>query len=366
MWFRRVGPSLIGPLCVLSLFTCVLTGRDRLAFRDVSYFYTPLYQHVADLCSQQPWGAWGSAIWNPNDLTGMPLAGETTTAVFYPLRMIVYSFGASAETAIGIYVVLHLLIASFAAYSMASHYHCLRWSASIVGLIYPLSGTVLFLATNPPYLVSAAWLPFVLGPLLTRPISHSIRSSNRTLASPKEDEEIAGSLNLGCILIPGTAMALMVLGGDPPTAFHCVLISAFVGIASLWTRRTEGWHRRTQPLVQLTLACLIACVLALPQIAASLDWAQHSDRLQASGAGFQDAFSLAPWRLAEFVFPNFFGSPWPIHHRWDRLLFDGSASRPQTALWTPSVYCGSVVLFLAGSVLCLAWGDGCRFQSFRW
>lgn len=376
-WFRRVGPLLVGPVCILYLFAGVLSGRDRLAFRDVSYFYTPLYQHVADLCSNQPWGAWGHAIWNPNDLTGMPLAGETTTAVFYPLRILVYSLGTSAETSIGIYVVLHLLIASVAAYWMALRFRCRRCSASVVGLVYPLSGTVLFLATNPPYLVSAAWLPFVLGSLLLRTTSRSVRSTDRPSLTRWKGNENGRSLKVpalaarytslttGSILVPGVAMSLMILGGDPPTAFHCVLISGFIGISSFWTRRTERWPQRVEPLVQLTLVCLVACVLALPQIASSLDWARHSDRLQNSSTVFHDAFSLAPWRLAEFVFPNFYGSPWPIHHRWDRLVFDGGASRPQTALWTPSVYCGSIVLLLVGSVFHLAWSGRCRFQSFR-
>lgn len=336
---------MVGPVCILLLFAGVLNGRDRLAFRDVSYFYTPLYQHVAELCREQPWGAFGRAIWNPNDLTGMPLAGETTTAVFYPLRILVYCFGASAETSMGVYVVLHLLIASLAAYSMAMQFRCRYWSASVVGLVYPLSGTVLFLATNPPYLVSAAWLPFVLGPLFKRRCDHR---------EPRS------------ILVPGVAMSLMILGGDPPTAFHCVVISGLIGIARLGTRRTERWHDRSQSLVQLTLVCMVACVLAFPQIAASLDWARHSDRLQNNGAGFQDAFSLAPWRLAEFVLPNFYGAPWPIHHRWDRLVFDGGMARPQTALWTPSVYCGSIVLLLATSGFYFALSERNRLGPFLW
>lgn len=299
----------IGPVCVLLLFAGVLSGRDRLAFRDVSYFYTPLYQYVAELCGESSWGALGPAIWNPLDLTGMPLAGETTTAVFYPLRILVYAVGFSPETAIGWYIVLHLIIASIGAYAMARGYRCRPWSAAIAGIVYPLSGVVLFSATNPPYLVSAAWLPIVLGTLL--------KSDRRTSSVRRA-------------IVSAIAMSMMILGGDPPTALHCALVIAVVGIA-IWNGSI---------LSSLVFACGLAALMSMPQIAASLDWSWQSDRSGESADRNTDAFSFPFWRWSEFVLPDWHGTPWPVNHRWDRIVFDQAVTRPQTALWTPTAYHG--------------------------
>ena len=96
-------------VCIGTLLGPALVGRERLAFRDVSHFYTPLYEYVA----ARQFEDWGS-LWNPLDLTGIPLAGETTTAVFYPVRIAVYALAPSSEIAMTWYVVIHLLIAAVA------------------------------------------------------------------------------------------------------------------------------------------------------------------------------------------------------------------------------------------------------------
>ncbi|MCM2371819.1 hypothetical protein [Aporhodopirellula aestuarii] len=336
MRFRPVWLApVVAPACLLVMFASVLLGRDRLAFRDVGYFYTPLYEWVAELCHAQRGGAFGGAIWNPLDQTGMPLAGETTTAVFYPLRMLVYAPPWSAETAIGVYVVLHLIIASLTAYQTARRLRCDAWSACVAGLVYPLSGIVLFSATNPPFLVGAAWLPLLLTPLIMR----------------------------GCrsVVVPAIAMAMIVLGGDPPTALHAMIVAAIVHLmrfsSQLYHRRKLADADRSPAnrlaaflaarISQMAMVCTLASMLAAPQIAASVAWSARSDRVQhdATPEAFKIreqayAFSVPPWRVAEFAVPNLYSTPWPVNARWDRIVFDGGVTRVETSLWTPSLYCG--------------------------
>ena len=173
-WMKWGGPF-IGPLCIVVLMATVWTGRDRLAFRDVSHFYTPLYQYVGERCAERPLTYFWSAMWNPLDQTGMPLAGETTTAVYYPVRHLVYLIASlvdhsptelaspnelpeDASLALAWYVTLHLVLASLAAYWAARRLGSQPAFSAIASLVYPLSGSVLFLTTNPPFLVGAAWL----------------------------------------------------------------------------------------------------------------------------------------------------------------------------------------------------------------
>ena len=84
---QRIPASvLIAPVVIGAIFASVLTDQDRLAFRDVSHFYTPLYEYVSAR-QQQDW----LPLWNDLDQTGIPIAGETSTALFYPIRYAIYS-----------------------------------------------------------------------------------------------------------------------------------------------------------------------------------------------------------------------------------------------------------------------------------
>lgn len=351
----------IGPICLLVMFSGVLSGRDRLAFRDVGFFYTPLYQYVAERCHEQPWGAFGNAIWNPHDQTGMPLAGETSTAVFYPIRMLVYWPSWSAPTAMGVYVVVHLIIASLAAYWAARRFRCDPWSASVAGVIYPLSGIVLFLATNPPFLVGAAWLPLLLTPLILN------RSGLERCSAPLTSRLRARARQAGrTVVLPAVAMAMIILGGDPPTALHAMIVAVVVQACRLAIRcgrrsfsLIEQSRLGTGVIVQMSTTVLLASVLAAPQLAASLAWSARSDRVLQSVAPEISkvheqafAFSVPPWRLIELLAPNLYGAPWPVNTRWDRIIFDRGQTRPETALWTPSIYCGMLlpVLLVLGGV----------------
>lgn len=311
---------LVAPVLILLLFATTLVGIDRLGFRDVSHFYTPLYDYVASRTSDQ----W-LPLWNPLDQTGMPLLGETTTAVLYPVRYALFSLPISTETAISWYVALHLILASIGAVVAA------RWSgvgplaATVAGIVYPLSGSILFLYTNPTFLVGAAWLPWVLGAMLARaPISTSMR-----------------------ILIAGTSMSMMILGGDPQTALHAMIVMGAVWLVRLIRRK----HVENIPVRTLIAAPVLAAALAAPQLAASVSWTSQSDRMGEQktqrwidpplvGGKQHEAyqFSLAPWHTLELATPHAFGSLLPKNQRISRLIpGDGRT-------WTPSIYMGMLVL----------------------
>lgn len=317
---------LLAPLVILFLFAPALSGKERLAFRDVSHFYTPLYDYVAARTSDQ----W-LPLWNPLDQTGMPLLGETSTAVLYPVRYLLFALPIPTATALAWYVALHLILSSLTARTAA------RWSgvsaqaANIAGMLYSLCGTVLFLYTNPPFLVSAAWLPLVLGVMLAKQ-----QTDDRTR-----------------IIIAAPAMAMMILGGDPQTALHAMIVASLFWLLQL-IRRNES----TLSLNTLIAIPIIAAMLSAPQIAASVSWSRQSDRAapQHSGAwhdppavgsrraeSFQ--FSLPPWHLVELVTPNASGSLFPTYRRFSQMITgDGR-------MWTPTIYSSMAVV--AALLLCL-------------
>ena len=312
---------LLAPVLILTLLSPSLLGFDCLAFRDVAFFYTPLYDYIAERCRE----SW-LPLWNPLDQTGMPLIGETTSAVLYPLRYLIFSLPISTESAMAWYVAVHLIIASIATRLLAGWAGFQPLGATIASLLYPLSGSVLFLYTNPPFLVGAAWLPVALGATLLPQIGN--RQSR--------------------ITVGGSAMAMMILGGDPQSALHVMLVVSAIGILRFAKRSAD----RIDSVVFLGVPVL-AAILSAPQLVASISWSEQSERLQPvvseswidppqrngmRSQAFQ--YSLPPWHLAEMVTPNAFGSFIPTNQRFSRLWAgDGRA-------WTPSIYMG-VVAFLA-------------------
>ncbi len=317
MHFSRTS-VLAAPVVIGFLFAGSILGIERLAFRDVSHFYTPLYDYIADRASQQ----W-LPLWNPLDQTGVPLVGESTTAFFYPLRILVYMMPMSAGSAMALYVAIHLVLAAASARHCARLAGASKLAANFSAAIYPLSGSVLFLYTNPPFLVGAAWLPLVLGPLLcTRMLTPSVR-----------------------VLWPSLAMAMMVLGGDPQIALHAMLVVFGAWLIRCCKRQPETGR---QLLVLLSVP-VIAMVLSLPQVCASIDWSRQSDRVGKDvGVRFGPPrvdsrrheayqFSLPPWHAAELLTPNASGSLLPESRRISGLVpGDGR-------MWTPTIYMSVLV-----------------------
>ena len=315
---------LLAPVVLAGLFASSLLGVERIGFRDVSHFYTPLYDYVAERQTQDL-----LPLWNDLDHTGIPLAGETTTAFFYPIRIAIYWLPLSPESAIAWYVWCHLALASVTAWITARWHGSSSTSACSAALAYSLSGSVFFLYTNLPFLVGAAWMPLAIGPMLCR---HPWLKRRRLI----------------CVSV---ALAMMILGGDPQTAFHCGLIIVSVGLFQ-FARQGQA----NMPLKDVLLAMILTAMLTAPQLSASIDWSLQSDRNRDSetihqildqplpNSMKQDAyaFSIPPWHLSELWSPSPFGNVFPTNTRMS-LRFPNEAR-----MWTPTLYMG---IFLGLSLL---------------
>ncbi|TWT51313.1 hypothetical protein Pla22_40900 [Rubripirellula amarantea] len=311
-----LGPTFVVVLLGGTLFDGDAGHREQLAFRDVFHFYTPLYQYLADRNSGEI-----IPLWNPLCQTGMPLIGETTTAVLYPIRY--------AVSSIAWYVTLHLIWASITA-ALATRWIGCSWRGqTIASLIYPLSGSVYFLHTNPPFLVSASWLPLAMVSLI----------GTTKLTWPRR------------IALAAISLAMMVLGGDPQTALHCVLVSAVVLVIPVALFRSQD--SRVE-LATIGCAALLSGLIAAPQIAASLSWSGQSDRVHIvheeptwfsppiTGGNKQAAmeYSVAPWHFAELLTPSAWGSLIPVNQRISALIpGDGR-------MWTPTLFMGMTVVWM--------------------
>lgn len=349
-------------LWLVWLFGGCLIGRDRLAFRDVSHFYLPLYGYVGERFFAE-----GLPLWNPLDRFGIPIAGESTTAIFYPPRLL-FSCGLPADYAMTLYVVGHLVLAGAGAYWTARRSGANAIASLAAATAYPASGSVFFLYTNPPFLVGAAWLPWTVGPLLIA-VGRSFSGSSS-----------APQTSFASVAVASIALAMAVLGGDPQTALHAVL---FVAAYWMWERIRTGWSRRAAaPVPQqspqrprlspLLASVLLALGLSSLQIFAGLTWSLQSWRhhtqppnlygwiaasldgesphrelataaIPPHASGVYD-YSIAPWHWCELASPMVSGRLFPKNGRLSMLI----PGEPR--MWTPTLYVGllPLICLLAG------------------
>jgi hypothetical protein len=339
-------PRLLVLLAILGLtaWCCgpmLFAGRVP-GYRDTADFYAPLFRFE---CEQ--WRAARVPLWNPLSNLGMPLAATGTASVFYPAKL-VFHLPLGFDWALRLYLVGHLLLAAGGVYCLARYLRTSVAAAGIAALSYTFCGNVLFQQTNVVFLVGAAWLPWAAAAAL------------RMLRE--------GSLRWAVAL--GAILALMVLGGDPQAAYHAGLLA--VGAAWLLSRKESTRLRYSVGL--LGVAAVVGGALAAVQIVPSAEMAARSDRAASATARslyeiptalgrdrpaeritagllcqLQEGthhervyrFSLTPWRLVEYVWPNVSGRQFPVHRRWLDAV-DG-----ENRVWTPSLYMGLLPLTLA-------------------
>jgi hypothetical protein len=389
---HRAAFWLFGLSCFLGvvfiLYRPVLFEGGQFAYRDAGLFYYPLYLRV-----QQEWSAGRLPLWNPGQNGGEPLLGNPMAAVLYPAKVIyaVLPYAWAAR----IYVIAHTAIAFFGLFALARSFGISSTSSCLGALSYAFGGPVFCLYSNVIFLVGAAWLPWCL-----LAIDRLLRQEKRR-----------GVCELAVIL------ALMVLGGDPETAYlaavcgagYAVLLALreqgrkrrsaipmAVGAVCIWVLATLGlaaaritwpgpritnwlvlagwltlglltawrWYRRPAQtrmgplLARLMAACALAVGLAAVQVFPVAEFAIQSQRAGRIASMETYAFSLSPCRLVELVWPNVFGSNAPEQRSW----LQGVPPVGDHQHWADSLYIGGLALVLALSAL--AWSDAPPWRAW--
>jgi hypothetical protein len=351
-----------------------LTGASSFAFRDAAHFYHPLFEYI---CGE--WGAGRIPLWNPYENLGVPLVAENTSSVFYPGKLL-FALPLDYTWLYNMYIVGHVALAAGTSYRLARHLRASTLGSIVGALSYAFSGTVLFQYCNVIFLVGAAWLPLAL------------LFADRMLRLGQPWATVGF----------GVTVALVVLGGDPHLAYNVGLVSAGYALLLWWnsarriqptideeSRRNSAGPISTAPgfiwrLGYLASGSLLAGLLAAVQVLPSIEASPYGERShfdeprniyevaqsQFSSPGHVSyqglyrgskqghhshvyAFSLAPWRLAETIWPNSTGALFPAYRRW-LLQFNA-----EDTVWIPSLYFGLFPLCLAVNTLALLRGSVC-------
>jgi len=363
----------LGAALFVWLFAGLLFGGGMFAFRDTAHFYYPLLKLVTG-----EWAAGRVPLWNPYENLGQPLAANPTSSAFYP-GLAVFALPLGYVWCFRIYVLGHLILAVLGAYGLARRFAASVPAAGVAAISYAFSGTVLFQHCNVVFLVGAAWLPvaMIAADRMLRQESGDkgegtgvrgqgagVRGQGAGVRGQGAGVRGQGAEDRGRVgwaVALGMVLALMVLGGDPQAAYHAGLLAALYAAWLWWTQRKAACGFATAArgrLALLALAAVTAALLSAVQVLPSLEYARRSNRDVGS---FTDRllcriepgthpehtyhFSVGPWRLAEYVWPNVFGRQFPAHRRWiDVLPAEGR-------VWVPSLYMGLLPLLLAVSAM---------------
>jgi len=386
----RLSASLLRPvrtiawLSIAGLFVWVFSGallRGGIwVFRDSGHYYYPLLRFAG-----QQLAAGAPALWNPLDNLGVPLAGNPTASLFYPPAWI-FALPSGDGWTYRLYVLGHAVLALATSYRLARRWNASPAAATVAALSYVFCGNVLYQVCNVIFLVGAAWMPLAL------------LAAERMLRR----RSLAASLALAAVL------AAMTLGGDPQSAYHVGLLAGLYAILLWWRKRRGGrsdamrgaaqqapsgggWPRPALLAVSATGAFLLAAVQVLPsseltgqssryhtEVARNLyelvsvegsaglgpgrSWSdgllcRNLDRAMHHNHVYH--FSVGPWRMVEYLWPNVMGRQFPTHRRW-------AAGIPaEGRLWVPSLYMGLVPLALALAAVRFRRGD-CRTVWLSW
>ena len=381
----------LGWIAVLGALVCLLgpllSSERTLAYRDAGHFYYRLFESQAEQVQEHGLRV-NELWWNAKENLGQSAHSDATASLYYPFKIWLWSgWPDSFPLRWNLYLLGHIGWALLGALWLARTLRLRGVAAAWVALAYVASGVVLIQLCNVIYIVGASWLPWVLG------------CGIRVIEQGRWMSILGGGIGLGLMVLGGgpqmayhamLVLAVRVLfsprhqrpsvkgsesvvdGPEPQlarwrpedVAWRCLNVflqrrRAWIGLGcmagfgiwlswiqisgslgnigqserNLWDLPRSLWEvpvyvgrdatRPPQELAQASLEGLVG----VPQEGTHHDFA------------FQ--FSLPPWQVAEWLWPNISGKAFPQNHRWTQQL--PAADR----VWLPSIYAGCLTTALA-------------------
>jgi len=373
------------------VFADALFGSGVFVFRDAGHYYYPLFQFTTS-----QWRAGRVPLWNPYENLGVPLAGNATSSVFYPGTLI-FLLPVDYAWAYKVYVMAHLLLAAGTAYRLARHWRAGVEAAGVAAVSYAFSGNVLFQYCNVVFLVGAAWLPVAVlaadrmlrgrssrwalalgavlalmtlggnaemayhagllaamyavwlwwyGPMARRNESATDNEGQISKSAGKRREKWQVGKPAPRATFFQTSHAFLTTSRPALLAMAAVAGFAFSAIQVIPSVEFTRLSGRAVSSVPRTIYEIPGCQLRKPRHPDEADgrWTDGlTCRRLAAGTHHEHVyhFSVGPWRLAEYVWPNVGGRQFPVHRRWLEVI------PGEGRVWVPSFYMGLVPLVLA-------------------
>lgn len=407
---RRAFPFLLGLGCLLALllacFGRVLLRGEQFGYRDAAHFYYPLYQRV-----QQEWAKGRLPLWDASENAGMPLLGNPTAAVLYPGKVIYAAL--PYPWAARVYPIAHVILALAGMYRLLRGWGTSRAGSLLAGIAYAFAAPVMFQYCNIIYLVGAAWVPWGL-----HAADQWLRTGRRaaiawlavtlamqTLGGDPEAAYLVGLCSGGYALGLALVRRRLESGAAPVrvrTIFALLVVALIVwtaavlwcakvlppmrdkgpprgplpmaawfprAVAAAWAAAVVVWlapkRRSRGPLLTMLVGLAgggaLAALLCSAQLLPTVEFTRQTMRASLDGPHDIYPFAIEPYRLAEFVWPEVFGSNRVGNRTWGVLI----PPRHKSYAWVPSLAMGGLTVVLALSALSLR-GLGARRVWLSW
>lgn len=143
-------------------------GIAAVAFFQVSFYLnSPKYDMIDCF---YPWRFYiGECLqngqlpyWNPYQDLGYPIHADPSSGAWYPIVWLIGYFNGYSIYSIGFELWIHVFFAGIGFYTLARTLKLTPQAAILAGIAYMLSGFFIGNSQHLPYIVSAAWLPFIL------------------------------------------------------------------------------------------------------------------------------------------------------------------------------------------------------------
>ena len=283
---------------------------------DIASFYYPTYVYAAAQIK-----AGSLPLWNPYLWSGMPLAADVQSGVFYPLNWVLYLFVQVDYGSLEWLLIFHYWLASAFTYLFLRDMGVGRVAAVVGGVVYGFCGFMTAHLGHLPMVPVAAWIPA------------SLLALRRAFVVP-------GPGGWAWAVGAGAAMAMSLLAGHAQIFSYGMMA---VGLLWLYLLVSRGRVERASVLRWVGKGALaVAVVLGLGaiQLLPSMQLGSESIR---SSLSYEEAgaFSAQPITLLNLFLPRVYGG--------DPASYVPSAWQ-STENWG---YMGVVTLALAGAGLVL-------------
>jgi len=224
-------------------------------------------------------------FWNPYIFMGFPLLAEPEVGPLYPLNLL-FALPIPHYYALTLFIVIHYSLAGVFTCLLARSLGISRAGSFISGLVFAFGGFLMAQLTNISILTGSVWLPLILCLF-----SLAIRRRSYALA-------------VGA----GIVLALQILPSHPQITLYILIVLGFYYLYSLLTLP----QAQIGPILALSFILLttVAVGMGLAAIQLIPAWQlKELSVLSESGTyDFVTAYSLSPFRMLSFLFPNFLGN----------------------------------------------------------
>jgi hypothetical protein len=262
---------------------------DKTLYRlDISSIHYPLGVFKARVLSsgQLP-------LWNPHILFGFPQLADQDVFAFNPLNL-VFLLPITPVLALSTFVVAHYILAGIFSYVMARSLRIGRVGAFITAVTFAFSGYLVAQLTNLPIVTNSVWLPLIFFLFV------------KTLETMRPIYAV----------LCGGAIAVQILAGHPQVVFYSLFTLGAYGLFRLIRLWRDGEvavreKRRRMTLLVTFLVIAVMSGLALAAVQIVPTWELKGLTVRATGLSYamMTLFSLAPYNLLTFLFPNILGNP---------------------------------------------------------